>query len=83
MLGFFDAFVELGSTLPTAMLLTDLGLSSLKVFCWQQTLHIFNKIAAPPPAYLFHMILLDNHHNCHQSCHDHDELYDDTSHIVT
>ena len=48
------------------MLLTKLGLSSLKVFWWQQTLHFFNKIAASPPDSLFHTVLLDNHHDAFQ-----------------
>ena len=41
------------SNTPSAMLLTELGLTSLKVFWWQQTLHFFNKIAASPPDSLF------------------------------
>ena len=40
-----------------AMLLIESGLTSLKVFWWQQTPHIFNKIAAAPPGSLFHTIL--------------------------
>lgn len=45
---------------PAAMLLTELGLSPLKVFWWQQTLHFYNKLVACPTGSLFHTILLDN-----------------------
>ena len=48
------------------MSLTELGLTSLKVFWWQQSLHFFNKIAATPPGSLIHTVLLDNHHDAFQ-----------------
>ena len=51
---------------PSALLLTELGLSPLKVFWWQRTLDFFNKIAASPPDSLYHVILLDNHHDAFQ-----------------
>ena len=45
---------------PSSMLLTELGLSALKVFWWQQTLQFFNKLAAAPRGSFFHTVLLDN-----------------------
>ena len=51
---------------PSAKLLTELGLSPLKVFCWRWTLNFDNKIAASPPKSLHHTILLDNQHDTFQ-----------------
>ena len=63
---FLRRICRVRSNTPSATLLTELGLTSLKVFWWQQTLHFFNKIAATPPDSLFHTILLDNHHDAFQ-----------------
>ena len=51
---------------PNAMLLTELGLSSLKVFWWEHTLKFFNKLAAGPAESFFHLVLLDNQHDAFQ-----------------
>lgn len=48
---------------PSAILLTELGLSSLKVFWWKHTLEFYNKLAASPAGSLFHLVLLDNQHD--------------------
>ena len=48
---------------PSAMLLTELGLSSSKVFWWRHTLEFFNKLATNPAGSLFHLVLLDNQHD--------------------
>ena len=45
---------------PSSMLLTELGLTALKVFWWQQTLQFYNRLAATPHGSFFHTILLDN-----------------------
>lgn len=48
---------------PSAMLLTKLGLSSLKAFWWQHTLEFFSRLATSLARSLFHLVLLDNQHD--------------------
>lgn len=45
---------------PTSLLLTELGLSALQVFWWQQTLQFVNKLAAASQGSFFRTVLLDN-----------------------
>ena len=65
MLVFFDASVESCWNNSSAMLLADLGLTYLKMFWWQQTLHFSTRTAAPPDP-LRHTILLDNQYDTFQ-----------------
>ena len=51
---------------PAAMVLSELGLSCLQVFWWQQTLLFFNRLVANPSHSMFHEILLDNLHDAFQ-----------------
>ena len=51
---------------PADMLLTELGLTCLKVFWWRRTLQFFNELASSPPDSLYHIILLDNQHDAFQ-----------------
>lgn len=46
-----------------AILLAELGLLTLQVFWWRQTLKFFNKLVASPVDPLFHVVLLDNLHD--------------------
>ena len=48
---------------PPSMLLTELALSPLKVFWWQQSLQFYNRLATSPADSFFHMILLDNQYD--------------------
>ena len=54
------------SNTPADMLLTELGLSCLKVFWWRRTLQFFNELASSPPDSLYHIILLDNQRDAFQ-----------------
>jgi len=60
---FLRCICAVRSNTPSAMLLTELGLSSLKVFWWKHTLEFFNKLAASPAGSFFHLVLLDNQHD--------------------
>ena len=51
---------------PANMLLTELGLSCLKVFWWRRTVQFFNELASSPTDSLYHIILLDNQRDAFQ-----------------
>ena len=51
---------------PRAVLLEELALSPLQVFCWRQTTKFWNTIAASPVDPLFRTILL---HSIHDASH--------------
>lgn len=63
---FLRCICAVRSHTPGAILLTELGPSSLKVFWWKHTLEFFNKLAAIPAESLFHLVLLDNQHDAFQ-----------------
>ena len=60
---FLRCICAVRSNTPSAMLLTELGLSSLKVFWWKHTLEFFNKLATSTAGSFFHLVLLDNQHD--------------------
>lgn len=72
-----QGFCGLSSSTKRNMLLIEFGMLPVQVFCWHQTLRLWNSLAASPVGNLFHTALLDS--LCDAS---HDDAFNDSSSVA-